>query len=106
MGLMSQMYIPYCCFVYITEKNKYLTKIIKCDEELIIKKIGSIDVFKEKIKKSELFEKDVYLYERSQNGSEIYFWECQPMKKDKFADYVPGRNPIDVFLAWVKEEFM
>ena len=49
MGLMSQMYIPYCCFVYITEKNKYFTKIIKCDEELIIKKIGSIDVFKEKI---------------------------------------------------------
>ena len=51
MGLMSQRYVPHCCLVYLTEKQKYLTKIIKCDEELIIKDIGSIDIFKEKIKK-------------------------------------------------------
>ena len=54
MGFMSQRYIPYCCLVYITEKKKYLTKIIKCDEELIIKDIGSIDIFKEKIANGEL----------------------------------------------------
>ena len=27
MGFMSQRYVPHCCFVYISEKNNYLTKI-------------------------------------------------------------------------------
>ena len=53
MGFMSQRYVPHCCFVYLTEKQTYLTKIIKCDEELILKDIGSIDIFKEKITKGE-----------------------------------------------------
>ena len=46
MGLMSQRYIPYCCLVYMTEQKNYLSKIIKCDEELILKKIRSIDLFR------------------------------------------------------------
>ena len=45
MGFMSQRYVPHCCLVYLTEKQKYLTKIIKCDEELIEKELGSIDIF-------------------------------------------------------------
>ena len=45
MGFMSQRYVPHCCLVYLTEKQKYLTKIIKCDEELILKDLRSIDVF-------------------------------------------------------------
>ena len=28
MGFMSQRYVPHCCLVYLTEKQKYLTKII------------------------------------------------------------------------------
>jgi len=64
MGFMSQRYVPHCCLVYLTEKQKYLTKIIKCDEELILKDIGSIDIFKEKIVKGELFEKDISLYKK------------------------------------------
>ena len=86
MGFMSQRYVPYCCLVYLTKKQKYLTKIIKCDEELIVKDIGSIDIFKEKIVKGELFEKDISLYERSQNGSEAYVWVWEPMKKDEFGE--------------------
>ena len=99
MGFMSQRYIPHCCFVYITQKNNYLTKIIKCDEELIIKDIGSINVFKEKIEKGELFENDIFLYERSQNGDEIYIWECEPMKKEKFVKYDCREKPIDIFFG-------
>ena len=57
MGFMSQRYVPHCCLVYLTEKQKYLTKIIKCDEELILKDLRSIDVFKEKITKGEFLEK-------------------------------------------------
>ena len=59
MGFMSRRYIPHCCLVYVTEKKKYLTKIIKCDEELILKNIRSIDLFKEKIEKGKLSEKDI-----------------------------------------------
>ncbi len=99
MGFISQRYTPYCCLVYITEKKKYLTKIIKCDEELIVKYIGSIDTFKEKIAKGELFEKDISLYERSQNGSEVYVWECEPKKKDKFGEYICEEKPIDIFFG-------
>ena len=72
MGLISKRYIPHCCLVYLTEKNNCLTKIIKCYEELIVRDIGSINVFKEKIEKGELSVKVVSLYERSQNGDEIY----------------------------------
>ena len=61
MGFMSQRYVPHCCLVYLTEKQKYLTKIIKCDEELILKDIGSIDIFKEKIVKGE-FLKMIFFY--------------------------------------------
>ena len=99
MGLMSQRYVPYCCLVYLTEKQKYLTKIIKCDEELILKDIGSIDIFKEKIAKSEFLENDIFLYERSQNGSEVYVWECKPMKKDVFDEYFCVEKPIDIFFG-------
>ena len=53
MGFMSQEYIPYCCLVFVTEK-KYLTKIIKCDEELILKKNKSIELFNNKIEKGQL----------------------------------------------------
>ena len=99
MGFMSQRYVPYCCLVYLTEKQKYLTKIIKCDEELIVKDIGSIDIFKEKIVKGELFENDISLYERSQNGSEVYVWECKPTKKVKFDKYICKEKPIDIFFG-------
>ena len=99
MGFMSQRYVPHCCLVYLTEKQKYLTKIIKCDEELILKGIGSIDIFKEKIVKGEFLENDIFLYERSQNGSEVYVWECKPMKKDIFCKYNFGENPIDIFFG-------
>ena len=96
---MSQRYIPYCCFVYFTERHSYLTKIIKCDEELIVKDEGSIDVFKKKIENGKLFEKDISLYERSQNGDEIYVWECKIIKQDKFVNYVFEKNPIDFFFG-------
>ena len=59
MGFMSQRYESHCCLLYSTDKQKYFTKIIKCDEELILKDIGSIDIFKEKIAKGEFLEKDV-----------------------------------------------
>ena len=97
MGFMSQRYVPHCCLVYVTEKQKYLTKIIKCDEELIVKNIGSIDIFKEKIIKGEFLEMDISLYERSQNGSEVYAWECEPMKKVKFGEYIYNYKIIDIF---------
>ena len=99
MGFMSQRYVPHCCLVYLTEKQKYLTKIIKCDEELIVKDIGSIDIFKEKFVKGELFEKDISLYERNQNGSEIYVWECNPTKKYKLGEYICEEKPIDIFFG-------
>ncbi len=99
MGFMSQRYVPHCCLVYLTKKQKYLTKIIKCDEELILKDIGSIDIFKEKIVKGEFLENDIFLYERSQNGSEVYVWECKPMKKDVFGEYICEEKPIDIFLG-------
>ena len=99
MGFISQRYIPYCCLVYLTEKRKYLTKIIKCDEELILKDIGSIDIFKEKIENGEFLENDIFLYERSQNGSEIYVWECNPTKNDKFCECFCEEKPIDIFFG-------
>ena len=99
MGFMSQRYVPHCCLVYLTEKQKYFTKIIKCDEELILKDIGNIDIFKEKIVKGEFLENDIFLYERSQNGSEVYVWECKPMKKDVFGEYISEEKPIDIFFG-------
>ena len=98
MGFMSQRYVPHCCLVYLTEKQKYLTKIIKCDEELILKDIGSIDLFKKKIVKGEFMRNDILLYERSQNLSEVYVWEYEPMKKDIFGEYIFKEKPIDIFL--------
>ena len=99
MGLMSQRYIPYCCLVYMTKKKNYLSKIIKCDEEFILKEIRSIDLFKEKIEKGKLSEKDILLYERSQNGDDVYIWECKPMKKDVFGEYISEEKPIDIFFG-------
>ena len=99
MGFFSQRYILHCCLVYITKKNNYLTKIIKCDEELIVKNIGSVNIFKEKIEKGELFEKDISLYERSQNGDEVYVWECEPTEKDKFDKCVGREKPINIFFG-------
>jgi len=99
MGLMSKRYIPHCCLVYVNERNNYLTKIIKCDEELIVKDLGSINAFKEKIENRELFEKDISLYERSQNGSEIYIWECKPIKKENFDEYIYEDKIIDIFFG-------
>ena len=99
MGFMRQRYVPHCCLVYVTEKQKYLTKIIKCDEELILKDIGSIDIFKEKIVKGEFLEMDISLYERSQNGSEVYVWECEPINKDEFSEYISDEKPINIFFG-------
>ena len=99
MGFMSQRYVPHCCLVYLTEKQKYLTKIIKCDEELIVKNIGSIDIFKEKIVKGEFLENDIFLYERSQNGDEVYVWECELTKKDECGEYFCEEKPIDIFFG-------
>ena len=99
MGFMSQRYVPHCCLVYLTEKQKYLTKIIKCDEELILKDIGSIDLFKGKISNGEFLENDIFHYERSQNGSEVYIWECEPIKKDEFGEYIYEKKPIDIFFG-------
>ena len=102
---MSQKHIPHCCLVFLTEKKNYLTKIIKCDEELILKNFKSIELFKKKIEKGQLSEKDIFLYERSQNGDEVYVWECEPTEKDKFDKCVGREKPIDFFLEWVWEEF-
>ena len=99
MGFMSQNYVPHCCLVYLTEKQKYLTKIIKCDEELILKDIETIDIFKEKIIKGEFLENDIFFYERSQNGSEVYVWECEPIKKDEFSEYISDEKPINIFFG-------
>ena len=99
MGFMSQRYVPHCCLVYLTEKQKYLTRIIKCDEELILKDIGSIDIFKEKIVKGEFLENDIFLYERSQNGDDVYIWECKPMKKDVFGEQICEEKPINIFFG-------
>ena len=99
MGLMSKRYIPHCCLVHVNERNNYLTKIIKCDEELIVKDLGSINAFKEKFENRELFEKDISLYERSQNGSEIYIWECEPIKKENFGEYIYEDKIIDIFFG-------
>ena len=60
MGFLSQRYVPYCCLVYLTEKQKYLTKIIKCDEDLILKDTRSFVLFKKKIVKGEFFENDIF----------------------------------------------
>ena len=99
MGFMSQKHIPHCCLVFLTEKKNYLTKIIKCDEELILKNFKSIESFKKEIEKGQLSEKDIFLYERSQNRDEVYNWECIPIKKNKITDYGYEKNPIDIFFG-------
>ena len=99
MGLMRQRYVPHCCLVYLTEKQKYLTKIIKCDEELILRDIGSIDIFKEKIANGEFLENEIFPYEKIQNRSEVYVWECEPMKKGEFGKYICEKKLIDIFFG-------
>ena len=59
MGFMSQRYVPHCCLVYLTEKENYLSKIIKCDEELILTKFKNINLFRHKIQIGQLSEKDI-----------------------------------------------
>ena len=66
---------------------------------MIVKNIGSVNIFKEKIEKGELFEKDISLYERSQNGDEVYVWECKPTEKDKFGECVGRERLIDIFFG-------
>ena len=66
---------------------------------MIVNDISSVDIFKEKIAKGELFENDISQYERSHNGSEIYVWECEPTKKDKFGEYICKEKPIDIFFG-------
>ena len=51
MGFMNQGYIPYCCLVHITEKKEYLTKIIKCDGELIVKHMEALIFLKKELQK-------------------------------------------------------
>ena len=99
MGFMSQRYVPHCCLVYLTEKENYLSKIIKCDEELILTKFKNINLFRHKIQIGQLSEKDISLYERSQNGDEVYIWECEPIKKNKTVYNSFKRNPIDIFFG-------
>jgi glutamate synthase domain-containing protein 1 len=99
MGFMNQKYVPYCCLVFVTQKKKYLTKIIKCDEEIILKNNKSIELFKTKVEKGQLSEKEIFLYERSQIGDEVYIWECIPIKKDKITNHDPEKNPIDIFFG-------
>ena len=99
MGFMSQRYVPHCCLVYLTEKQKYLTKIIKCDEELILKDLGSITNFKDKIAKGEYLENNIFLYEKSKNGSEVYVWECEPINKNEFGKFICEEKPIDIFFG-------
>ncbi len=98
MGWLSKNYIPHCCLVYITEYKNYITKIIKCDEDLIIKKMESVEAFGKKIKKGKLLEKDISLYKKSQNGDEVYIWECKPKKINKIVDY-SLEKPIDIFFG-------
>ena len=98
-GIFEPKQILHCCLTYVTKKINYLSKIIKCNEELIVKDIGSVNLFKKRFERGELFEKDISLYERSQNGDEIYVWEFEPAEKDKFVECVSGEKLIDIFLG-------
>ena len=40
-----------------------------------------------------------FLYERSQNGSEVYVWEYEPIKKDIFGKYICEEKKIDIFFG-------
>ena len=51
-----------------------------------------------KIEKNEFFEKNISVYERSQNGVEINICECEPMK-NKFAINDFQENILDIFLS-------
>ena len=66
---------------------------------MIFKDTRSIDLFKKKIVKGEFFENDIFVYESSQNASEVYVWECEPMKKDEFGEYICEEKLIDIFLV-------
>ena len=39
------------------------------------------------------------MYERSQNGVEIYIWKSKAIKKEKFGKYVYEGKPIDIFFG-------
>ena len=72
---------------------------------MILKYLGNIDVFKKKIEKGEFFEKDILLYERSQNGDEVYVWGCKAKKNDIFVKNVYRKFQLIFFLGLVKEKF-
>jgi hypothetical protein len=99
MGMMRSRYIPHCCFVYLTEELKYLTKITKCDEESIRNHMES----------GEIFEDEMHPYEISQRGDDVYLYECEPIKNERYKElvqkygklkeYINEEKPIDVFFG-------
>ena len=47
----------------------------------------------------QFLENDIFLYERSQNGNEVYVWECKPMIKDVFGEFICEEKPLDIFFG-------
>jgi len=88
MGMFSKRYIPHCCFVYLDKNGKYKTKIIKCDEDQIIKDYGNIQIFKRKIDEGLLFESDIKSYQISQKKHEYYICEFKPIKNERYDKFV------------------
>ena len=109
MGMMRSRYIPICCFVYLNEELKYVTKITKCDEEWIINDVGSVEEFKKQIESGERLEDGIHSYELSQRGDDVYVFECEPIKNERYKDlvekygkdedYIYEEKPIDVFVG-------
>ena len=66
----QKVYTPLLLYIY--KSKKYFTKIIKFDDELTIKDFKTIDVFRRKIEQGKLFEENIFLYIRSQNGNEVF----------------------------------
>ena len=66
-------------------------------EVLILKNIKSFELFKKKIKKGQLSEKDIFLYERSQNGNGVCIWECKPTKKHEITNYNSEKRQLIFF---------
>ena len=78
--------------------TKYLTKIIKCDEQFIVKNIGCIDIFKEKILKGEIFDNNM-LYMKEVKMELKFMFGSVPTKKNKFGEYMCEEKPIDIFFG-------
>ena len=109
MGMMKSRYIPHCYFVYLTEELKYLTKITKCDEEWIKNDMENVEEFKRRIESGEMFEDGIHSYEISQRGDDVYLYECEPIKNERYKElaqkygkleeYINEEKPIDVFFG-------